>query len=129
MFKLEISTSGAAFCDFFTGDPNKEDEAFEVSRLLDKVGAKIQNGRRSGKIWDLCGNRCGEWRFDDDDSILFGITFNAVITAAHCNYRKEEITAENVRHTFHEILKNQLEDAEFKLSEHMSWIIQQAKGE
>lgn len=52
MFKLEIDTENAAF-----EDPS------EVPRMLREAAKKIDGGQMSGKLRDINGNICGEWKF------------------------------------------------------------------
>ena len=52
MFKLEIDTDNAAF-----EDPS------EVPRMLREAAKKIEAGTMSGKLRDINGNTCGEWKF------------------------------------------------------------------
>ncbi len=62
MFKLEIETDGAAFCNPDTG--SKDDlfwEGVEINRLLEKVQIEIEEGYTSGTIIDINGNRVGKW--------------------------------------------------------------------
>ena len=63
MFEVKIRTGGAAFKD---PDGNFDDlyEAFEIKRLLDGINLAIREGRNSGSIIDINGNKVGEWRLD-----------------------------------------------------------------
>lgn len=63
MFKLEIKTGGAAFCDPYSGEESELDEAREVARILREVADKVEAGRRDGKCMDFNGNSVGEFRF------------------------------------------------------------------
>lgn len=65
MFKIEIDTGNAAFCDEMTGEKDAFTEAIEVTRILNEVRSQIREGRRSGSCIDINGNRVGNWRFDD----------------------------------------------------------------
>ena len=61
MFKLEIETDNAAFCDPYTGSEDEFWEGIEINRLLEKVQIKIEEGYTSGTIIDINGNRDGKW--------------------------------------------------------------------
>lgn len=61
MFKLEIKTDNAAFCDPDTGSEDKFLEGIEINRLLAKVQLSIEAGYTSGTIMDINGNRVGKW--------------------------------------------------------------------
>jgi hypothetical protein len=61
MFKLEIETDNAAFCDPYTGSEDEFWEGIEINRLLEKVQIKIEEGYTSGTIIDINGNRVGKW--------------------------------------------------------------------
>ena len=56
MFQLKIHTHGAAFHD---GDTGKE-----VARILRELADRVENGRTSGRVFDVNGNACGGWTFD-----------------------------------------------------------------
>lgn len=61
MFKLEISTGGAAFRDPFSGEEDEVMEATEIRSLLAKVSYELEHGRSSGVIMDVNGNKVGSW--------------------------------------------------------------------
>lgn len=61
MFKLEISTDGAAFRDPFSGEEDEVMEATEIRSLLAKVSYELEHGRSSGVIMDVNGNKVGSW--------------------------------------------------------------------
>ena len=61
MFKCEMYTDGAAFRDEFTGKENDCSERVEVARILRRIQSEILNGKREGKIFDLNGNKIGNW--------------------------------------------------------------------
>ncbi len=61
MFKLEIKTGGAAFCNPDTGSEDEFREGIEINRLLAKVQLSIEEGYTSGTIIDINGNRVGKW--------------------------------------------------------------------
>lgn len=61
MLKIEIKTGNAAFCDPFTGEPSEFDEAIECKRLLEDICRKLEDGATSGSIFDINGNKVGQW--------------------------------------------------------------------
>ena len=61
MFKLEISTSGAAFRNPFSWEEDEVMEAAEIRSLLAKVSCELEHGRSSGVIMDVNGNKVGSW--------------------------------------------------------------------
>lgn len=61
MFKLEISTDGAAFRDPFSGEEDEVMEVTEIRSLLAKVSYELEHGRSSGVIMDVNGNKVGSW--------------------------------------------------------------------
>lgn len=61
MFKLEISTSGAAFRNPFSGEEDEVMEAAEIRSLLAKVSYELEHGRSFGVIIDANGNKVGSW--------------------------------------------------------------------
>lgn len=61
MFKCEIKTENAAFCNPDTGDENKFWEAIELKRVLEDVCERLEAGHTSGFILDINGNKVGEW--------------------------------------------------------------------
>lgn len=63
MFKLEIKTGGAAFCDPCTGEASELNECMEVSRILREIADKIECGSREGKCMDFNGNGVGTYGF------------------------------------------------------------------
>ena len=50
--KIEFETSNAAFDEYGT---------YEVIRILDEIGRKLDNGYDHGVIIDINGNKVGEW--------------------------------------------------------------------
>lgn len=52
MFKLEISTSGAAFHNPFSGEEDEVMETAEIRSLLAKVSCELEYGRSFGVIID-----------------------------------------------------------------------------
>lgn len=62
MFKLEIETGGAAFCDPFTGEEDEIAECHELYRIIDEqVLRKIAYGYKEGVCMDINGNKVGSW--------------------------------------------------------------------
>lgn len=61
MFKCEIKTGNAAFCDPDTGNESEFWEAVELKRILEDVCEKLEEGFTSGSIMDINGNKVGEW--------------------------------------------------------------------
>ena len=61
MFKCEIDTGNAAFADPETCEEDKFWEGVELSRVLNEIVKKIENGDTSGSIFDINGNRVGKW--------------------------------------------------------------------
>lgn len=62
MFKLEMETDGAAFCDEKSGEKDKVSENFEVARIMVDVMHQLRHGRRRGICVDDNGNKVGTWR-------------------------------------------------------------------
>lgn len=60
MFKLEIKTGGAAFCNC-NGEYNDLFEALELIRLLKKVSGDLVEGKMHGSVIDSNGNKVGSW--------------------------------------------------------------------
>jgi len=59
MFTLEIETTGSAF-EGYSGH--------EVARLLRMVARRVESGEEvDGNIFDLNGNRCGEWALEAEE--------------------------------------------------------------
>ena len=61
MFKCEIRTSGASFCDPCTGEESSYWESVELKRILENVCLKIGKGETSGNCMDINGNNVGKW--------------------------------------------------------------------
>lgn len=61
MFKCEVKTDSAAFCDPYTGDKSEFWEAIELKRVLEDVCEKLEAGYTSDSILDINGNKVGEW--------------------------------------------------------------------
>lgn len=52
-FTLAVTTENAAF----------EDKPYETARILREVADRIERGHDAGVIWDVNGNRVGEFDF------------------------------------------------------------------
>jgi len=52
MLNLSFDTGNAAFA---------ESGPYEAARILRDIAARIENGKRSGKVFDLNGNSIGQW--------------------------------------------------------------------
>ena len=61
MLKIEIKTSGAAFCDPYTGEESEYWESVELKRILENVCLRIEEGETSGSCMDINGNKVGKW--------------------------------------------------------------------
>lgn len=70
MFKIEIKTGGAAFrSDYITdknGDYILDPEAKEVRSILKVISNCLTNGQTEGKLKDINGNTCGEWKYEQE---------------------------------------------------------------
>jgi len=59
MFSLQISTDGSAF-EGFSGH--------EVARILRALAKRVESGEEvDGNIFDLNGNKCGEWALEAEE--------------------------------------------------------------
>lgn len=67
MFRMEIETGGAAFKDPETSGEDKAFEGIEISRIMRKVAAELREGKVSGSIMDLNGNKVGYWTREDEE--------------------------------------------------------------
>ena len=61
MFKCEIKTGGAAFCNPDTGKEDAWCEGLELKRIFKKIMDDIEHGMTSGVIMDINGNKVGSW--------------------------------------------------------------------
>lgn len=61
MLKIEIKTSGAAFCDQYTGEESEYWESVELKRILENICLRIEEGETSGSCMDINGNKVGKW--------------------------------------------------------------------
>lgn len=59
MFKLEFSTTNAAFCD--------GNNTTEIERILQKVAKQVANGVTEGKIRDINGNTIGLFTYTESE--------------------------------------------------------------
>lgn len=67
MFKLEISTDGAAFKDPHTGESDDSMESMEIQKIImDQVLPALEDGAKSGKLRDTNGNSVGSWSREED---------------------------------------------------------------
>lgn len=67
MFRIEIKTSGAAFCNPVSGEPERVFEFLEVDRILRQISSRFLQGENGGNIIDTNGNVCGGWVRDEPD--------------------------------------------------------------
>lgn len=70
MFKMTIDTGNGAFRNEY-GETDEEMEqldpsSWELRRILKEVEDSLENGSTHGKIFDINGNRVGEWSLTDD---------------------------------------------------------------
>lgn len=61
MLRIKISTENAAFRDPRTGEYDERYEGYEICRILRGIIQKIEDGGCAGGLYDLNGNRVGEW--------------------------------------------------------------------
>lgn len=65
MFRLNVETDGAAFKDPDIGEADRAYEEIEISRIMRKVAAELREGKTSGSVMDLNGNKVGCWTRED----------------------------------------------------------------
>ncbi len=70
MFKMTIDTGNGAFRNEY-GETDEEMEqldpsSWELRRILKEVEDSLEDGNIQGKIFDVNGNRVGEWSLTDD---------------------------------------------------------------
>lgn len=70
MFKMTIDTGNGAFKNEL-GETDEEIEqldpiSWELRRILKEVEDSLENGKTHHKIFDVNGNRVGEWSLTDD---------------------------------------------------------------
>lgn len=64
MFKLEFSTSNAAF-----HSGNEDDDmvdTWEVAEVVNHVSRQLHHGFTSGPVYDVNGNAVGSWELTDN---------------------------------------------------------------
>lgn len=61
MFKCEVKTGNAAFCDPYTGEESEFWEAVELKRILEDICVKLEAGYTNGSVIDINGNKVGKW--------------------------------------------------------------------
>lgn len=70
MFKMTIDTGNGAFRneDGETDEEMKQldPSSRELRRILKEVESSMRNGKTHEKIFDVNGNRVGEWSLTDD---------------------------------------------------------------
>lgn len=62
MFEMKINTEGSAFREPCTGKRSEMWEAIEINRILSNIQLQLEDGHTSGIIFDISGNRIGEWK-------------------------------------------------------------------
>lgn len=67
MFRMNVETEGAAFKDPDTGEADRAFEGIEISRIMRKVAVELREGKTSGSIMDLNGNKVGCWTREDKE--------------------------------------------------------------
>ena len=70
MFKMTIDTGNGAFRNEY-GETDEEMEqldpsSWELRRILKEVEDSLEMGSTHGEIFDINGNRVGEWSLTDD---------------------------------------------------------------
>lgn len=58
MFKLEFATDNAAFADDHPG---------EIVRILREIADEARRERTGGAVYDLNGNRVGQWSLNKEE--------------------------------------------------------------
>lgn len=64
MFKCEIKTGNAAFCNEYTGEEDSIAKGEELARIFDRMAKDIVTGKKSGVIIDFNGNKVGKWSLE-----------------------------------------------------------------
>lgn len=67
MFRIEISTEGAAFKNQYTGENDDYECGTELKRVMSKVAKDVMHGETSGKVRDVNGNTVGSWSMNQED--------------------------------------------------------------
>lgn len=62
MFEMKINTECAAFHEPCTGKCSEMWEVIEINRILSNIQLQLEDGHTSGIIFDINGNRVGEWK-------------------------------------------------------------------
>lgn len=70
MFTVKIKTSGAAFRDWSgqmdaSGNYPLDPTSCEIRRLLNLISRNLEEGYTCGPVFDLNGNKVGEWKLED----------------------------------------------------------------
>lgn len=70
MFTVKIKTSGAAFRDWSgqmdaSGNYPLDPTLCEIRRLLNLISRNLEEGYTGGLVFDLNGNKVGEWKLED----------------------------------------------------------------
>ena len=70
MFTVKIKTSGAAFRDWSgqmdaSGNYPLDTTSCEIRRLLNLISRNLEEGYTGGLVFDLNGNKVGEWKLED----------------------------------------------------------------
>ena len=72
MFELKISTGNAAYRSDFEEDYNEETNSYDIDRYnrelirnLKEIIEKLENGYTEGSVYDINGNKSGEWKLED----------------------------------------------------------------
>lgn len=70
MFTVKIKTSGAAFRDWTgqmdaSGNYPLDPTSYEIRRLLNLISRNLEEGYTGGLVFDLNGNKVGEWKLED----------------------------------------------------------------
>lgn len=66
MFTLQFDTGNAAFDD--------GNAPAECARILEIIGGNVSRGYRDGRIFDVNGNRIGEWALDLPGHLAAGVS-------------------------------------------------------
>lgn len=61
MFELSFDTENAAFED--------ENRPCEIQRILAEVASKVANDAQAGVVYDINGNRIGQWAIHGDSGV------------------------------------------------------------
>ena len=65
MFKMEFTTSNAAFRDPFTGEENETYKLAESAKILGNISREMAvYGQTSGTIKDVNGHTIGKWKLE-----------------------------------------------------------------